>query len=86
MKNYKIRFPETFRDDVLKLVSASNDVVVNQLEPEAIFFTIQLEDEPADAMYETLCEHVASLVSRRDTLVNAQEQPSALYENRSELR
>jgi hypothetical protein len=50
MKNYRINFLEDERQNVLDIVTRSNDVVLNQVEPEGIFFTIQLDDDQADTL------------------------------------
>jgi hypothetical protein len=54
MKNYRINFLEEERQPVLDIVTRSNDVILNQIEPEGVFFTIQLEDDQADAAYDAM--------------------------------
>jgi hypothetical protein len=58
MKNYRINFTESERNAVLNIVSESNDIVLNQVEPQSAFITIQLEDEEADALYAELIERI----------------------------
>jgi hypothetical protein len=54
MKNFKVHFPESEREPVLRILSRSNDIILNQVEPESAFITIQLEDDEADALYDEL--------------------------------
>lgn len=44
MTNYVIRFNEHEREAVLNILSRSNDVVINTVEPTSVHITIQLED------------------------------------------
>jgi hypothetical protein len=76
MKNYKVHFAEEERDGVINVISRSNDIVLNQVEPTSVFITIQLEDEPADILYEELLAQLdRELPSRRDVVGIVTEQP-----------
>jgi hypothetical protein len=66
MKNFKLIFPEAHRETVLSMISRSNDIVLNQLEPACASITIQLEDDQADVLY-------SSLVSEIDARINPPE-------------
>jgi len=60
MKNYMIHFHDTERERVLAFLSRFNDVIINTVEPESVFITIQLEDEEADLLNAELCAQVES--------------------------
>lgn len=52
MTNYVVRFNEHEREAVLNILSRSNDVVINTVEPTSVHITIQLEE--SQAVYEAL--------------------------------
>jgi hypothetical protein len=58
MKNFRVHFPESEREPVLRILSRSNDIILNQVEPESAFITIQLEDDEADALYNELLAQI----------------------------
>jgi hypothetical protein len=58
MKNYRIHFSEEEREAVLEIITRSNDVVLNQVEPLSAFITIQQEDDEADLMYAELLARI----------------------------
>jgi hypothetical protein len=76
MKNYRINFLEDERQNVLDIVTRSNDVVLNQVEPEGIFFTIQLDDDQADTLYESLLDRIEAEVRapRLTTISNGSDR------------
>jgi hypothetical protein len=73
MKNYRIHFTEAEREAVLNIISSSNDIVLNQIEPESVFITIQLDDDEADVMYGELLEQIDREVRAPRVVVVVQE-------------
>jgi hypothetical protein len=70
MKNFKINFPESDRNTVLSIISRSNDVVLNQVEPESAFVTIQLEDDDADLLYESILSQIDMEIRSPQTTID----------------
>jgi hypothetical protein len=58
MRNYMIHFSEAERESVLNIIARSNDIVLNSVEPEAAFVTIQLEDAEADLLHAELLAQI----------------------------
>ncbi len=56
MTNYVVRFNEHERETVLNILSRSNDIVINTVEPASVHITIQLEE--SQAAYEALVEQI----------------------------
>ena len=56
MENYVIRFNEHEREAVLGILSRSNDIVINNVEPTSVGITIQLEESAA--AYEALLDQI----------------------------
>jgi hypothetical protein len=69
MKNFKVNFAESERDAVVKILSRSNDIVLNQIEPQSAFITIQLEDEEADALYADLVDQIDAELRKPQVVV-----------------
>jgi hypothetical protein len=69
MKNYKIHFVESDREAVLNIISRSNDIVLNQVEPTAAFITIQLDDDDADVMYDSLLTRIDQELRQPEIIV-----------------
>ena len=88
MKNYRIHFSELERETVLNIISRSNDIILNQVEPEAASITIQLDDDAADVFYEGLIARIdGELRMRSAERLPGLDRPSATpYANKSELR
>ena len=75
MKNYKIHFSEEEREAVLGIVTRSNDVIINQIEPQGVFVTIQLDDDEADMMYSALLAQIdRELRAPKETIVVVEEK------------
>jgi hypothetical protein len=73
MKNYRIHFTEAEREAVLNIISQSNDIVLNNVEPESVFVTIQLDDDEADILYAELQEQIEREVRSPKVIVVVQE-------------
>jgi hypothetical protein len=56
MENYEIHFNESERDAVLKIISSSNDVLVNNIKLTSVGITIQQDD--AEPIYQALLERI----------------------------
>jgi hypothetical protein len=56
MENFVIRFNEHERDAVLGIISRSNDIVINNVEPTNVGITIQLDDP--EPVYQSLLEQI----------------------------
>ncbi len=56
MENFVIRFNEHERDAVLDIISRSNDIVINNVEPTNVGITIQLDDP--EPVYQSLLEQI----------------------------
>lgn len=54
MKNYMVHFQESERETVLNVLAGSNDIIVNKVEPDNAFITIQPED--SDTIYNLLLD------------------------------
>lgn len=54
MKNYIVHFQESEREAVLNILAGSNDIIVNKVEPDNAFITIQPED--SDSIYNSLLD------------------------------
>jgi hypothetical protein len=52
MDNYVIHFNESERDAVINIITRTNDIVINHIEPTSVNITIQLER--SDEAYEEL--------------------------------
>ncbi len=75
MKNYKVHFNEEERDAVIGLITKSNDIVLNQVEPESVFITIQLEDDEADVLYANLQTQIDREVRIGRTAAPSDDRP-----------
>lgn len=53
MENFRVHFDERERDAVITILSRTNDVVINTVEPTSIGITIQ-RDNANDAYYSLL--------------------------------
>jgi hypothetical protein len=56
MENYVIRFNETEREEVLDILSRSNDIIINHVEPDSVGITIQLDE--SDQAYRALLDQI----------------------------
>ena len=56
MENYVVRFSEHEREAVLNILSRSNDIVINNVEPTSVGITIKLEE--SGAAYGVLLEQI----------------------------
>lgn len=62
MDTYVIHFDETEMEAVMDVLSQSNDIVINTIEPTSIGFTIQNDD--AENAYQALLQQVDRQVRR----------------------
>lgn len=56
MENYEIKFRESERESVLKILSTSNDILINNITPTSVGITIQ-QDE-AEPLYHSILEKI----------------------------
>lgn len=56
MENYVVRFQENEREAVLDILSRSNDIIINTVEPTSAHITIQLDE--SEAAYEALLQQI----------------------------
>ncbi len=56
MENYVIRFTDAQREAVMKVISKSNDVIINRLEENSVGITVQLDE--ADEAYGVLLDEI----------------------------
>jgi hydrogenase maturation factor len=73
MRNYMIHFTEAEREAVLNIIARSNDIVLNSVEPEAAFVTIQLEDEEAELLHAELLAQIDREVRAPEVVVVTRE-------------
>lgn len=62
MDNYVVQFKESERDAVINIITRSNDIVLNHIEPDSINITIQRFD--SDAVYEELLRQIERELNR----------------------
>lgn len=74
MQNYVVRFNEGEREAVLKILSRSNDIILNHVETDSVGITIQLDE--SDAAYEALLAQIEQeLHQKPDVVVIRVENP-----------
>lgn len=74
MKNFKVHFSESEREAVLNILTRSNDIILNQLEPEAASITIQLDDDHSDLLYNDLLAQIDREVRNPPVVVVVSEE------------
>ena len=63
MKNYKFYFEPGEQQDILNILrGTSNDILIDGVTEDTISFTIELEDEAADQLYEDLKNEVKTKI------------------------
>jgi hypothetical protein len=67
MDNYKINFNPSERESVLKVLSASSDVIINNVESTSAFITIQRDD--TEPIYQALLQRIEAELNRPDLIV-----------------
>jgi hypothetical protein len=72
MENYVVRFNEHERDAVLNILSRSNDIIINNVEPTSVGITIQLEESAA--AYTALLEQIERELHPTTVVVNKSPQ------------
>jgi hypothetical protein len=58
MKNYQFHIEKGERERVLSILQEFNDVIVDVVRDDSISFTIELDNEDADALYKELLMEV----------------------------
>jgi ribosomal protein L24 len=67
MENYVVRFAPEEREAVLSILSRSNDIIINQVEPTSANITIQLEE--SDQAYQTLLDQIQREVHTSEVII-----------------
>jgi hypothetical protein len=76
MENFKVHFDETELETVISILSRSNDVVINTVEPDSIGITIQ-KDDAKDAYY-SLLDQIERELRGPEGIIQSERRPEPL--------
>jgi hypothetical protein len=75
METFRVHFDERERDTVLTILSRSNDIVINTVEPTSVAITIQ-KDNANDA-YNTLLDQIDRELRGPEGIIIPERRPDA---------